>query len=71
MFSSFFHFWLYPTPLISYIAVPRFLFCTNPAIPESNGNNLCCYEQANHLRTLDFLIYPIRFIRNATKPGAG
>ena len=24
MFSSFFHFGLYPTPLISYIAVPRF-----------------------------------------------
>ena len=25
MFSSFFHFGLYPTPLISYIAVPHFL----------------------------------------------
>ena len=24
MFSSFFHFGLYPTPLISYIAVPHF-----------------------------------------------
>ena len=38
MFSSFFHFGLYPTPLISYIAVPLFLFTTNPAIQESNGN---------------------------------
>ena len=28
MFSSFFHFWLYPTPRISYIAVPRFM-CLN------------------------------------------
>lgn len=26
MFSSFFHFGLYPTPLISYIAVPHFFF---------------------------------------------
>ena len=30
MFSSFFHFGLYPTPLISYIAVPHFLFAYNP-----------------------------------------
>lgn len=29
MFSSFFHFGLYPTPLISYIAVPRFLYYLN------------------------------------------
>ena len=28
MFSSFFHFWLYPTLRISYIAVPRFLVCS-------------------------------------------
>lgn len=27
MFSSFFHFGLYPAPRISYIAVPHFLFC--------------------------------------------
>lgn len=30
MFSSFFHFGLYPTPLISYIAVPRFSFLFMP-----------------------------------------
>ena len=29
MFSSFFHFGLYPTPLISYIAVPRFVVILN------------------------------------------
>lgn len=28
MFSSFFHFGLYPTPRISYIAVPHFLVCS-------------------------------------------
>ena len=32
MFSSFFHFGLYPTPLISYIAVPRFLFFKNQTL---------------------------------------
>ena len=31
MFSSFFHFGLYPTPLISYIAVPHFLFVIMPS----------------------------------------
>ncbi len=45
MFSSFFHFGLYPTPLISYIAVPHFLFATNPAIQEPDGNiKTCCYD---------------------------
>ena len=37
MFSSFFHFGLYPTPLISYIAVPLFLFSLNPKINRRDG----------------------------------
>lgn len=32
MFSSFFHFGLYPTPLISYIAVPHFVFPSSIAL---------------------------------------
>lgn len=38
MFSSFFHFGLYQTSQISYIAVPHF-FVINPAIWELNGDN--------------------------------
>lgn len=38
LFSSFFHFRLYSTSRISDIAVPRFLFATNPAIQEPDGN---------------------------------
>ena len=39
MFSSFFHFGLYPTPLISYIAVPRFVvISTIPLAPRTPYN---------------------------------
>lgn len=45
MFSSFFHFGLYPTPLISYIAVPHFLFvqpttCNTRLVELRGGGNL-------------------------------
>lgn len=39
MFSSFFHFGLYPTPLISYIAVPHFLYLVIP-VEELGGNSI-------------------------------
>lgn len=46
MFSSFFHFGLYPTPLISYIAVPHFLFYITTRVQEL-GWTTCLYGKEN------------------------
>ncbi len=46
MFSSFFHFGLYPTPLISYIAVPHFSFSI-VVTPGPSDIIRYCYVQIN------------------------
>ena len=60
MFSSFFHFGLYPTPLISYIAVPLFFYCASNNKPTVR-TSLDYYTLLNTSQYPDVLL-PIRVI---------